>query len=73
MKELFTEADTDERMFYWNKHVKGQVIKDSLSTTHMYCSALYNVVELHSLGTPREKHQKTSGGMLGLYLPIKTN
>ena len=53
--------------------MKGQVTKDPLLTIHMYCSALYNVVELHLLGTPRKKYQKTSGGVLGIYLPIKAN
>ena len=53
--------------------MKGQVTKDPLLNIHMHCSALYNVVELHLLGTPREKYQKTSGGVLGIYLPIKAN
>ena len=53
--------------------MKGQVTKDPLLTIHMYCSALYNVVELHLLGTPRKKYQKTSGGVLGIYLPIRNN
>jgi hypothetical protein len=34
-------------MFCYSKHVKGHMMKDSLTTTHMYWSALYCIVELH--------------------------
>ena len=50
--------------------MKGQVTKDPLLTIHMYCSALYNVVELHLLGTPRKKHQKNFWWCAG---PLFTN
>ena len=49
MKE-FTETDKGERMFCYNKHVKGHVMKDSLLTTCMYWSALCYIVELHLSG-----------------------
>ena len=50
--------------------MKGQVTKDSLLTIHMYCSALYNVVELPLLGTPREKYEKNFWCCAG---PLFTN
>lgn len=53
MKECFAEAN-----------VKGHVIKDSMLTTGMYWSALYCIVELYLLELHKEKHQKTSGGVL---------
>ena len=33
-------------------------MKDSLLTTHMYCSALHCIVKLHLLGLHGEKHAK---------------
>jgi hypothetical protein len=34
--------------------MKGHMMKDSLSTTHMYWSALHCIAELHLLGLHRE-------------------
>ena len=54
--------------------MKGQVMKDSLLTTHMYWSALHCVVELHLSGFHREKcTKKPAGGVLQLFAASKAS
>ena len=65
----FTEAYTNERMFWQSKHVKGYMM-DSLLTIRMTWSTLHCVVDLHLLTLHREKCTKNLLVMAGGFLPL---
>jgi hypothetical protein len=70
MKEDFPEVDTGKRMFHYNKHMKGHVMKDSSLTTHIYWSALHLRVDLLFSRLHREKSTKKRLMVCCGFLPL---
>jgi len=70
VKGCFPEADTEERLFYSNQHMKGHMMRESLLAAHMCWSTLHCVAELYLLGPHKEKWAKKTLMVCCSFLPL---